>query len=409
MVARKKSFFLLTVLLISMVHLDVEAQISLIPLKSSWKYLDNGSNQRTAWRSNTFSDATWKTGNAELGYGDGDEATIVSFGTRAASKFITTYFRKTIVIADTSAYTSFSLGLKRDDGAIVYINGSEAFRTNMPTTAVSNTTRASASAVDDGATLLTQSLSKTLFRNGNNVIAVEIHQDAPNSSDISFDLTLIAVPKTAANQLPSANAGVDQSITLPVSSVQLTGSGSDPDGTIASYAWSQVSGPATAVFSAATSAATSVTGLTTAGTYVIRLTVRDNTGAQATDDINVAVNAAMVNLPSTFAFGSSWKYLDNGTDQGVAWRQTNFNDASWKSGNGELGYGDGGEATVVGFGANSSAKFITTYFRKQISLVDLTSLSSATLRYKRDDGIVIYINGSEVLRNNMPAGTILFS
>jgi hypothetical protein len=162
------------------------------------------------------------------------------------------------------------------------------------------------------------------------------------------------VVNAANNQLPSANAGVDQSITLPVSTVQLTGSGSDPDGTIASYAWSQVSGPATAVFSAATSASTAVTGLTTAGTYVIRLTVRDNTGAQATDDMNVVVNAAVVNLPSTFSFGSSWKYLDNGTDQGVAWRQSNFDDAVWKSGIGELGYGDGGEATVVGFCANSS-------------------------------------------------------
>ena len=70
MVARKKNCFLLTVLLISLVHFEVEAQVALVPLKSSWKYLDNGSNQGTTWRSNTFSDATWKTGNAELGYGE---------------------------------------------------------------------------------------------------------------------------------------------------------------------------------------------------------------------------------------------------------------------------------------------------------------------------------------------------
>lgn len=46
--------------------------------------------------------------------------------------------------------------------------------------------------------------------------------------------------------------------------------------------------------------------------------------------------------------GAAWKYLDNGSDQGTAWTQTSFNDASWASGNAELGYGDGDETTTVG-------------------------------------------------------------
>ncbi len=65
---------------------------------------------------------------------------------------------------------------------------------------------------------------------------------------------------------------------------------------------------------------------------------------------------------------SVWKYLDNGTNQGTAWQATGFNDSTWAQGPAELGYGDGGEATVVGYGPNSGAKYITTYFRKSFAV-----------------------------------------
>src|SRR5690349_8430170 len=69
-----------------------------------------------------------------------------------------------------------------------------------------------------------------------------------------------------------------------------------------------------------------------------------------------------------FTYGSSWKYLDNGTDQGTAWQSLAFNDDSWKTGNGKFGYGLSGLATTVSYGANASQKYLTTYFRKKIVL-----------------------------------------
>jgi hypothetical protein len=66
--------------------------------------------------------------------------------------------------------------------------------------------------------------------------------------------------------------------------------------------------------------------------------------------------------------GATWKFLDNGTDQGTAWRAPNFDDSSWASGPAELGYGDGGEATVVSYGPSSGSKYITTYFRRAFSV-----------------------------------------
>lgn len=91
------------------------------------------------------------------------------------------------------------------------------------------------------------------------------------------------------NVPPAANAGVDQTIMLPLGTVSLTGSGSDSDGTIASYAWSQVSG-ASATITSPTSQNTTITGLATAGPKVFRLTVTDNLGATGTDDVTITVN-----------------------------------------------------------------------------------------------------------------------
>ena len=103
-------------------------QTTLISYNSSWKYLDNGTNQGIAWSGVSFNDASWASGNAQLGYGDGDEATVVSYGGNANKKYITTYFRKIITVTNAASYTGFTLSIKRDDGAVVYINGTERYR-----------------------------------------------------------------------------------------------------------------------------------------------------------------------------------------------------------------------------------------------------------------------------------------
>ncbi|WP_343702997.1 PKD domain-containing protein [Chitinophaga sp.] len=105
---------------------------------------------------------------------------------------------------------------------------------------------------------------------------------------------------TGSNKPPVANAGADQTITLPASSVRLNGSASsDPDGTIASYNWAKVSGPE-ATIAQSTAAATDVTGLT-AGTYVFELTVKDDKGATATARVTVTVNTATNKPPAANA------------------------------------------------------------------------------------------------------------
>jgi hypothetical protein len=105
------------------------------------------------------------------------------------------------------------------------------------------------------------------------------------------------------NKAPVAKAGADQNVTLPADSLTLTGSGTDEDGSISSYAWTKVSGPDNAVITTPNAAATTVTALRQ-GSYVFRLTVTDDKGATASDDVTVAVTVitAVGNDPAAPVF-----------------------------------------------------------------------------------------------------------
>ena len=523
---RKTTLLMITILLASI----LAAQTTIINYNSTWKYLDNGTNQGTAWMATSFNDASWASGAAQLGYGDGDEATVVSYGSNANKKYITTYFRKTIIVEDVSVFISFTLNVKRDDGAVVYINGVERFRTNMSTGTISYTTKASTDAADDGNTEQTISLPAGTLITGSNVIAVEVHQRAANNNDLSFDLQLIGMgdtaPPTVSSYSPPDNATNTASAsnlvlefnetiqkgtgnilikedgvimqTIDVSSSAVTVSGNtatiDPSdfnlsaavnieiaagvfkdlfnnnyaGILTATTWNftvvspDITPPAVSTYSPADNA----TGVSNSASLVLTfnediqkgsgniiikeagvitqtidvasaiVTVAGNTAFIDPSDFNysAAVNieiaagafkdlvnnnyegtadattwnftvmAAPTGPQTLLAYGTSWKYLDNGTNQGTAWRASGFNDAGWAAGNAQLGYGDGDEATIVSYGSNASNKYVTTYFRKTISITDPGLFTSISGSVKRDDGIAIYVNGTEVYRNNLAAG-----
>ncbi|HTQ65128.1 MAG TPA: PKD domain-containing protein [Puia sp.] len=115
-----------------------------------------------------------------------------------------------------------------------------------------------------------------------------------NMGAIGFDDVNVIVNSGTTNISPVANAGADKTITLPTNSVVLTGSGSDADGTIKSYSWSETAGPTQFTFSSTTVSNPTVSNLV-AGTYTFKLTVTDNLGATGSDNVNVVVNSAAVN------------------------------------------------------------------------------------------------------------------
>lgn len=168
---------------------------------SAWRYNDSGSNLGTAWRQSGYNDNSWSVGNGELGYGDGDEDTTVSFGGNASNKHVTTYFRKDFNAA-VGNYTDATLRLLRDDGAVVYLNGVEVLRTNMPSGTIGYTTLASAVADNDGKPYVEFSIDPSLLIAGNNTLAVEIHQISRTSSDISFDAELVLRRQNNSSSIP---------------------------------------------------------------------------------------------------------------------------------------------------------------------------------------------------------------
>jgi hypothetical protein len=158
-----------------------------------WKYLDTGKDQGTAWRAPDFDDSSWKQGPAKFGYGSTDQkpVTILSFGPNGRDKFPTTYFRHAFEVDAVDARSKLSLKLKRDDGVVVYLNGKEVVRSNMPEGDILYQTR-SAKRVTGGSEdkFYETRIDATPLVSGRNLLAAELHQYSKSSSDVCFDLEL---------------------------------------------------------------------------------------------------------------------------------------------------------------------------------------------------------------------------
>lgn len=168
--------------------------VTLVPAGAEWHFWDLGTDLGATWRASGFDDSLWRKGAALFGYGDDGVVTPVDFGPNPAAKFITTYFRHRFILDDPSRLLTVTLSLLRDDGGVVYLNGREVFRSNLPTGTVNFGTLAStAVGGTDERTFFEGDLNAASFGRGTNTLAVEIHQAAPDSSDLSFNLQLTAL------------------------------------------------------------------------------------------------------------------------------------------------------------------------------------------------------------------------
>ena len=181
----------------------------LVPRGAQWKYLDDGSGAQADWQLPTFDDSTWADGFGQLGYGDGDESTVISFGPDDKDKHITTYFRHEFDVLSVPT-EPLTLRVQRDDGVIVYLNGVEIFRDNMRTGFVGpNTKSLSAVLGADEAKLHTTQIDPQLLVPGSNTIAAEVHIANRATVDLSFDLQLTTNPLVRGPYLQqSSEAGI---------------------------------------------------------------------------------------------------------------------------------------------------------------------------------------------------------
>ena len=161
---------------------------TLVSTGSNWRFLDDGSNQGTAWREPEFAvDDSWKEGRGEFGYGDSDERTVVDFGDDPENKHITTYFRHEFQVPDPAGYREpLVMTLKRDDGIAVYLNGTEVIRSNLPEDAGFDTVAIEEITGSAERVWHAFTIDSSLLVEGKNVLAAEVHQRRAASEDISF-------------------------------------------------------------------------------------------------------------------------------------------------------------------------------------------------------------------------------
>ena len=167
------------------------ATIHIINTNDTWKYYDQGQLLGTSWRILNYDDSSWGSGQAPLGYKMAGVKTTISYGPDSQNKYPTTYFRKTFTLsAAPSSADVFQLNYQLDDGCVVWVNGKEAGRVNMPSGTINYTTFSSTYAGDDPLTG-SISLNPSLFVKGNNVIAVEVHNTSYTSGDLFWACELL--------------------------------------------------------------------------------------------------------------------------------------------------------------------------------------------------------------------------
>ncbi|MCU1356308.1 MAG: hypothetical protein JWM89_1726 [Acidimicrobiales bacterium] len=178
----------------NVVTLAPAADPNLLTYGSTWKWTFPAAGLADGWQGVGFDDSTWATGSAELGFGDGDEKTIIT--TAAAPRPITAYFRATVTITNPALFQSILADLIRDDGAVIYVNGVEVGRDNMPAGPVTGSTVAPVALTTRAQETMPASISipASAFHAGANTIAVEVHGTDKYTGDLSFDLRLTGKP-----------------------------------------------------------------------------------------------------------------------------------------------------------------------------------------------------------------------
>jgi hypothetical protein len=167
---------------------------AVLPAGSTWSYwFDNSTPVPADWSSDSFDASAWRSGAAPLGWGSGPIATNIDVpagGTRA----LTSYYRRTFDVADVGAYTRYQLTTRADDGVIVYVNGTEVARVNLPSGAVGPNTYATAAPTTASATAnpVVVDIPTSLLRNGTNVVTAEVHSNYRGTPTASFDAGITA-------------------------------------------------------------------------------------------------------------------------------------------------------------------------------------------------------------------------
>ncbi|MDH2442998.1 PKD domain-containing protein [Amnibacterium sp. CER49] len=298
---------------------------TLVPAGSTWSYADPASTTAPAgWTGTSFDDSAWKSGPAPLGWGSSSIKTAIQPGA-ASTNPLTAYYRRTVQVADPSTLGTVTFTTRADDGVVVYVNGVEAQRANMPTGTVTGGTYATSAVTTSTAvaTPVTFTVPSSAFQAGTNVIAAEVHSNYHSTANTSFDLSASASGATSTGGSGGS-----------------TGSGTPlPSGTVL--------------------------------------------------------------LPA----GSTWSFTHPSAAPASGWSSPGFDTSSWSSGAAPIGWGSSSLRTTIPLPTGTNP--LATYYVRTVAIpTGGIPTSGLTLKTRADDGIIVFVNGTEVGRSNLPSGTI---
>jgi lysyl oxidase/Ig-like domain-containing protein len=382
-----------------------QERITLISITNSWKYNLSVADLTGQFQQTNYNDSAWPSGAGLLGH---DSSTPFPYPDPLRTELgSSASYRNTIYFRTHFNFPSNTLGAVLratnyvDDGAVFYLNGQEVHRLRMPSGPITHSTHASSISNPEGQGNVTPFATTNLLQ-GDNVLAVEVHQYQANDLDIIFGMSLIALlpepgPVSITNQPPSRTIEEGDSTTF-VAEVN----GTPPY----FFQWFKNDAP----IDNATNSSLTFTFVSTnaAGEYSF---VVSNEFSSATSS-----NAMLSVLPSPFLFVSmtnTWRYRADGVNLGANWRSATFIDGSWPQGNGAFhNYADplpAPKGTQLPLTNASGQSIITWYFRTRFNWSGPTSGVSLRARTLIDDGAVFYINGIEVGRLGMPGAPTAIS
>lgn len=161
---------------------------------STWRYRDDGADLGAAWREPGYDDSAWPSGPAQLGFGEDYLQTEVSDG-------VTTYLRYEFTVGSPAEVTQLELGILRNDGAAVFLNGVEVQRDNLPPNAAYDTFAIAPTTWEESIAWRIVEPDPALLVTGTNVLAVEVHQAEGAADTMRFDLYLEASGDDASADL----------------------------------------------------------------------------------------------------------------------------------------------------------------------------------------------------------------
>ncbi|SPF68073.1 Fibrinogen, alpha/beta/gamma chain, C-terminal globular domain [Propionibacterium ruminifibrarum] len=337
---------------------------------ATWSYLSADTVPAENWTGADYDDSSWSSGAAPIGYGDAELNTAIT-PAPALSRPVTTYFRSSFTVGDVSAISGVSVSYVADDGAVVYVNGTEVSRTRLDDGAVTATTRANAvvktAAARADRTVVTVPASALV--DGENTIAVETHVNYRSSASMTMQAMVTRVDQAdmAGEPAPDPAAEPADPGVEPAG-----GEAADP----AEEPGAEPADPEAEPAGEATTPPEPVDPL------------------QPVD----ATNATGEVIPA----GSQWSYRYETTKAEDGWND-DADLGEWKTGAGPIGW-DSRNSTINTPLERGLAR--TAYFSRDIDLGTVTDTTKLILKVRADDGAVVFVNGTEVGRLRMKSEDI---